>query len=73
MILTHFVHLHQIVPIQIVCHSFGPVDNTGVCLYKEPVVAIHIFLVALFIRYDTGGAKSHDETSVWNYTEVSVR
>lgn len=55
-----------------VSHSVGAVDNSGVCLYKEPMVAIHFFLVAFFMRHDTGDAKSHDETSVRNYTKVSV-
>lgn len=43
------------------------------CLYKKHVVAIYIFLVAVLLRYDTGGAKGNDQAGRWNYSKVSTR
>lgn len=56
-----------------VCHIDGPMDNSGVRLLKESMVAFHILLGNFLMCNNAGCAKVSDETSFWHYSQVNLK
>lgn len=49
-----------------VYHIDGLMDNSSLCLFEKSMVALYIFLAAIFMHNGVGGSKITGETSSWH-------
>lgn len=57
---------------QTVCYFDGPMDNSGVRVPKEPMVAFYFLLVIVLMHINTRSEESIDETCNWHYPQVKL-